>query len=60
MNLTPLEIIRIGIDQGQPADVILASLEAAGWTVVRRELSTDEYTRQWDEIDAYEDSVRPQ
>lgn len=30
MNLTPLEVIRLGIQQGHSADVILALLEAAG------------------------------
>jgi len=33
-GLTPSEIIRLGIQQGHSADVILASLEAAGWVVV--------------------------
>ena len=33
-NLTPTEIIRLGIQQGHSADVILASLEAAGWVCV--------------------------
>jgi hypothetical protein len=33
-DLTPTEIIRLGIQSGQPADVIIASLEAAGWVCV--------------------------
>jgi hypothetical protein len=32
MKLTPAEIIRLGIEQGHSADVIAASLEAAGKT----------------------------
>ena len=34
-GLTPSEIIRLGINLGHSADVILASLEAAGWQVVQ-------------------------
>ena len=37
-GLTPSEIIRLGIEQGHSADVILASLEAAGWVCVPFEL----------------------
>jgi hypothetical protein len=32
--LTPAELIRLGIASGHEPDVILASLEAAGWVVV--------------------------
>ncbi len=35
-SITPSEIIRLGIEQGHSADVILASLEAAGWVVMRK------------------------
>jgi len=46
-GLTPSEIIRLGIQQGHSADVILASLEAAGWVVVSK-----------DEIDELQGAVR--
>jgi hypothetical protein len=33
-KLTPAEVIRLGIGQKQPADAILAAMEAVGWVVV--------------------------
>lgn len=51
--LTPSEIIRLGIEQGHSADVIVASLEAAGWVIVPREPTEAMTDSVIDDLPAY-------